>query len=240
MLHARLFALFCLLGLLVAPLGADAADAGVDYRGELIDGDSRPISGVFPLQFDLYEQESGGPSLWSETHWVSVADGLYDVRLGRALPVPEDFGGRALYVGVRIAGGDELTRVQRTIEITPPAPTRDQIIGALAITFAELADRAVYCDEARIADDCQMLGGKRLEEVDRFDELLEQIIRLRGEVESATRVTTSSRTVTLERIGGAGGNPYARSCPPGHIVTGIRGGAGDLIDSIELVCAPLQ
>jgi hypothetical protein len=223
-----------------SPRPAEAAEVAMSYQGELIDGDSRPLSGVFPLRFGFFEGEAAETPLWSEVHYVSVADGVYDVRLGRLRPIPEDLDGRRLFVGVSVEGFGELTRVARTIELSPPPPTREEVIAALTLSFAELADRAVYCDEARVANDCGMLGGKRLEEIDRFDELLEQIITLRGEVDAATRVTTSSRTVTLERIGGAGGNPYARSCPPGHIVVGIRGGAGDLIDSIELVCAPLQ
>ena len=44
----------------------------------------------------------------------------------------------------------------------------------------------------------------------------------------------------LERVGGAGGNSYQRQCPPGFVVTGFRGGQGQFLDSIEIVCNAIE
>ena len=108
------------------------------------------------------------------------------------------------------------------------------------VTFADVADRALFAVEADIADSCDTIGGMTLEELDRYEEVLEQIAELEAQVSRATGAQLGSRTTTLERVGGSGGNPYSRSCPPGHVITGVRGGAGSLIDSIEIVCSPLQ
>ena len=43
-----------------------------------------------------------------------------------------------------------------------------------------------------------------------------------------------------EQVGGTGGNPYTLQCPPGHVVTGIKGGAAAYLDSISLICSPLE
>src|SRR5690606_42151043 len=43
-----------------------------------------------------------------------------------------------------------------------------------------------------------------------------------------------------KRVGGSGGNPYQVNCPPGHVVTGINGGAGKMLDSISIICTKLQ
>ena len=40
--------------------------------------------------------------------------------------------------------------------------------------------------------------------------------------------------------GGDGGVPYELKCPKGHVVTGIRGGEGIYLDSIQLICSPLE
>jgi hypothetical protein len=44
----------------------------------------------------------------------------------------------------------------------------------------------------------------------------------------------------MESIGGQGGGPYDVRCPPGFVVTGIEGAAGRVIDSIRIVCSPMQ
>lgn len=40
----------------------------------------------------------------------------------------------------------------------------------------------------------------------------------------------------LDAAGGLGGSPFARMCPSGTYVVGIKGRAGDLVDAIELLC----
>jgi len=230
-----------LLSLLAfAPSAAADGAALVTFTGELVDGESRPISGVFPVQFRLYEAENGGDALWTEARFVSVAEGMYEVQLGANEPVPAELYGRTLFVGVELGAAGEISRTPLLIAGQAAPPTRDEVIAGLDIIWADLADRAVQSEEALEAEDCVRVGGKTLEEIDRFDELLAQLVSVREEVTRATRATVGGRTTTLERIGGGGGLPYARNCPPNHVVVGIRGGAGDLIDSIELVCAPLE
>jgi hypothetical protein len=41
----------------------------------------------------------------------------------------------------------------------------------------------------------------------------------------------------LERIGGFGGQPYERLCPPGQVVVGIRGWQGPQVESLSFHCA---
>jgi hypothetical protein len=43
------------------------------------------------------------------------------------------------------------------------------------------------------------------------------------------------------RIGGSGGTAeYNESCPKGFVMTGIRGGFGNMIDSVQIICSPLE
>lgn len=224
---------------LIVPLTA-SAEGGFefDYRGEIIDDAGGPISGVFSLTFKLY-QSGEDESFWDEHHHVSVYAGSYDIVLGELTAVPDEYRGETVQIAVEVADAGEFTR--HDVLLAPSvSQTREEVLAELDVIFADLADRSLYAVQAEAADDCVRLGGKTLEELDRYEELIEDITELRGEVDEMTGAALGSRTTTLERIGGAGGNSYSRTCPPGHVVTGVRGGAGALIDSIELICSPLR
>lgn len=215
-------------------------DRPVPYTGELIDEAGVPISGVFPLEFSLFEAEGSRTAFWTESRHVAVYEGAYEVDLGTLSPIPGDRVGSDAFIAVSIGDIGEVTR--HGITLTPRATpqTRDEVIAELDITFADLAERSLFAVEATSAGDCRRVGGKTLEELDRYDEVLTEMASLRDRLDEVTGARLGSRTTTLERIGGAGGNPYSRTCPPGHVVTGARGGAGALIDSIEFICSPLQ
>lgn len=42
--------------------------------------------------------------------------------------------------------------------------------------------------------------------------------------------------VELARAGGAGGEPYQQRCPVGTVMVGVQGGAGSIIDSVQVLC----
>ena len=224
--------------LLVPALASAQAGFEFDYRGEIIDDAGTPISGVFSLTFKLYE-EGDDDSFWEEHHHVSVYEGSYDVVLGAENSVDDEQRGETVQIAVEVHEIGEFTR--HDVLLAPSiTQTREEVLAELDVIFADLADRSLYAVQAEEADDCTRLGGKTLEEIDRYEELIADITELRGEVDEMTGAALGSRTTTLERIGGAGGNSYSRTCPPGHVVTGVRGGAGALIDSIELICSPLR
>ncbi|MFT4702457.1 MAG: hypothetical protein ACI81R_000141 [Bradymonadia bacterium] len=210
------------------------------YQGELIDGANASISGVFRLTFRLFRQEADTVASWEETHWIGVEEGGYTLELGHQTAVPADWIDQAMFIGIEMGAAGEFVRHALTLEAVPPAQSREEVLAGLDASFADLADRALFAIEADIAEDCERVGGLSLEELDRYEEVLDAIASLEERVDAATGATLGSRTTTLERVGGAGGNPYSRACPPGHLVTGFRGTAGALIDSVELICAPLQ
>lgn len=226
----------------LAPTPAAGQDAGLRtaYRGEIIDDGGVPISGVFPMTFKLYRDEEARSGFWEEIAFVAVYEGSYEVTLGDITPIPREHANASVFIGVEINGIGEFAR--HAVVVTPLAGprTRDEIIADLDITFADVADRALFAFEASSAEDCDRLGGKTLAELDRYDEVLSEMAVLRDRLDSMSGARLGSRTTTLERIGGSGGNSYSRTCPPGQVVTGARGGAGALIDSIELICSPLQ
>jgi len=78
----------------VLVISAMAVPEQMNYQGKLTDDTGVAIEGILTITFGIYDVESGGSALWTETHpAVDVARGLFDVRLGSitAFPVTLDF-----------------------------------------------------------------------------------------------------------------------------------------------------
>ncbi|MBN2542612.1 hypothetical protein JXI42_07065 [bacterium] len=55
----------------------------ISYQGYLTDIDEDPVlDGVYSIVFSIFDAETGGSALWSETRDVEVGNGLYSVNLG--------------------------------------------------------------------------------------------------------------------------------------------------------------
>lgn len=86
----------------------------VNYQGVLTDADGTPVSdGTYELTFRLYEQQSGGTPIWSQTRTVHTTDGLFNT----ILSVDPPLGVKAInniWLGVQVTGDpDEMTPRQR-------------------------------------------------------------------------------------------------------------------------------
>lgn len=118
----RRFALFSLALALVAPAAAPqttaipvaasaptAVPSLVPYSGSALDSDGRPLAGPIGVTFQIYKDEIGGESLWTESQTVSIdASGHYKVQLGatslNGLPSDLFATGEARWLEVQIAG----------------------------------------------------------------------------------------------------------------------------------------
>ena len=61
----------------------------ISYQGRLTDIGGIPFSGDKSIQFTIYYfDEVGTDMTWSETHTVTVTDGLFNVLLGSTTPLP--------------------------------------------------------------------------------------------------------------------------------------------------------
>lgn len=249
--------------------GAAGANDGleVDYEGQLLDERQRPVAGIFPLEFAMYKGSKDKRPAWRETHWVSVVDGKYRVRLGATRTIRKTVAspGDTVYLSVKWDKA-ELTREAFPIpadsavaaaapvpEPTPdpvveddPPPAPGKAVPPPARTVykseASFADVADYANKAGVAENAEKLGGKSLSDVQKMVKDVERRLdnhRADNDAHAGGSVTLGSETTVMPRAGGGGGRAYVRECPPGHVVTGIRGGAGALIDSIQLVCSPL-
>ncbi len=84
-----------------------AVPSQINYQGHLTDINGNPLNGTYDFIFKLYDSESGGVDVWSETRPdISVVDGLFHIKLGDATPLDLQFDGE-LWLGI-IVDGEEL------------------------------------------------------------------------------------------------------------------------------------
>jgi hypothetical protein len=114
----------------------------LNYQGRLADpltGAAKP-DGTYQMVFALYDVESGGSSLWTETRDVSVRGGLFSIRLGEITPIPAPaiFDGRAIWLAITV-GADPQTSPRLPVSFVAYALYANRAATAGAATTAELA-----------------------------------------------------------------------------------------------------
>lgn len=210
----------------------------IGYAGELIDGDRKPLSGAFPLRFSLHDV--AGEELWSELRWVTVLEGIYDLRLGADRPVPAALAGRSLELRIAIPESGEIMRHPLVVEAWQPPPPALSQAQVQRMARAALAARAIIAERAGRAETGRRLAGTPLDRIDQAGNLAERIEEIRTLFERERGAQIGTETVIVDRIGGATGRPYTRNCPTGWVMTGARGGAGRLVDGFQVICSRLE
>lgn len=99
---------------MIASLAANAAAPPyIPLQGVLRDSEGSFVDGDVVVQFAVYEAETGGEALWSETQSVLVEDGFFAVYLGDSesidLAVMRDHGN--IWLGITVESDGEMPRV---------------------------------------------------------------------------------------------------------------------------------
>ncbi len=96
-------------------VGTAAVPQTLSYQGVLNDSGGTVVpDGDYDLTFRLFDLETGGTPLWSETQTVTVTDGVFDVILGSVTGLVLEFEDQ-YWLGLSVEGGAELTpRTQLT------------------------------------------------------------------------------------------------------------------------------
>jgi len=91
----------------------------ISYQGTLNDANGLPVSSTVSITFNIYDVETGGVDLWTETQNVAVSNGLFNVKLGSEQELPSSvFLSDELYLGIQVGADPEMVPRQR---ITPGA-----------------------------------------------------------------------------------------------------------------------
>jgi len=219
----------------------DPSTQRVVYGGRLQDAQGRPIAGIYPLTFNFYKGEKGGKATWSEAHYVAVDNGVYAVQLGGVKPFPKGMQLDKVWLGVQLSGGKEILREKFAATDAAPAPqagTAPQpsnpqtVVGAPpAKSTQSYAELAGYAYEAKKAETADSIGGMTGDQI-------KELAKAGAANSNKVKIGVAKRYT--EQVGGTGGQPYTLQCPPGHVVTGIKGGAAAYLDSLTLICSPLE
>jgi hypothetical protein len=85
----------------------------ISYQGVLREGDKVAADGTYSVIISLYNQATGGGSLWQETQNVEIKGGLFNIILGQynglPAPLPAD-----AWIGINFNGMDEMPRTKLT------------------------------------------------------------------------------------------------------------------------------
>ncbi|MBM4388684.1 MAG: hypothetical protein FJ088_13155, partial [Deltaproteobacteria bacterium] len=211
------------------------------YKGKIVDEGKKPLSGIFNLQFTLLPDGKSKKTLWTERHFVAVEKGVYSVELGTLKKFPSGIDLSSTYISISLVNGGEILRepfVYSEVHAQPKevaasktdvkksnAEQHEQQSGK-SVSFAETAKYAV---EAEYAKNAEKLSNLTLAEI-------EEKLASEGRIGGAKIKIGGSKKYT-NRVGGTGGtSEYLELCPKGYVVTGMRGGAGIYLDSIQLIC----
>ena len=109
----------CLVGLvglvlwlfLLSSVGYAQIPHKMNYQGYLTNAAGVPVNGTLQMVFLIYNVSSGGTPLWTETHSVTVSQGVYSAILGEGstpnpINLPFD---TTYYLGVRVGADPEMT-----------------------------------------------------------------------------------------------------------------------------------
>jgi hypothetical protein len=112
-----------------------AVPTTMNYQGFLEEG-SGPASGTKSMAFSLYDTESGGTALWTETRSVDVGDnGLFSVTLGEVNPID---------------GLDFTETYYLEIEVEGETMTPREALSSVG--YAKMADAAVVAGNSDLLD----------------------------------------------------------------------------------------
>jgi hypothetical protein len=82
----------------------------LSYQGKLTDNSGNPVADTtYSVSFRFYTVASGGTAFWNETQTVRTRAGLFSVLLGSVTPIGSMPDAGAVYLGMAVAGGAELT-----------------------------------------------------------------------------------------------------------------------------------
>ena len=118
-MNKTMFIVIVGLILTIGMLSADVPNF-IDYQGKLTDDNENPLDGSYSIVFSIYDVETGGTALWSETQGaVDVNDGLFQVTLGSINAMPDTlFNEAERWLG--IAAGTDAEMTPRTKVASTP------------------------------------------------------------------------------------------------------------------------
>lgn len=128
-------------------LNTSATPSTISYQGVLSNAGGTPVNTNVGLTFRLYNVQSGGTALWTETHSsVLINNGLFHVQLGSITSIPSSvWDNSAVYLGVQVTGDSAELSPREVVSAVPYAMNFQIPDGS--VTNAKIASGAVTSDK---------------------------------------------------------------------------------------------
>ena len=114
-------------------INAQAPDK-LSWQGILSDDQGDPLDGAYDIEVKIYNSETGGTALWSETHGVIIENGHTDLVLGKYNTLNLDFED-TYWLELTIDNGTPLSRVQLT---SVPYAMHAKNVADEAVSYSKL------------------------------------------------------------------------------------------------------
>ncbi len=152
----------------------------LNYQGVLKDASGNIVpDGNYDLTFNIYDVESGGTAIWSEVNTVNVIDGIVSLKLGTFSSLPPTMFNKALWIGITVGTGSELT--PRVFLSTVPYSFYTMNVLDGSITASKIANGEVVKSLNGLKDNVNIVAG------------------------SNVTITPSGNDITISSTGGSGG-----------------------------------
>lgn len=115
----------------------------MNYQGYLTNSGGTPVNGQVGIIFSLYDVQSGGTALWTETQSaVQVTNGVYSATLGSTNPINLAFDAQ-YYLGVKVGTDAEMTPRQALTSVGYAIKAKEaDTVAAGSITDASISGSA--------------------------------------------------------------------------------------------------
>uniref|UniRef100_A0A832G8I4 Uncharacterized protein n=1 Tax=Ignavibacterium album TaxID=591197 RepID=A0A832G8I4_9BACT len=151
----------------------------INYQGVLKDASGNIVTnGDYNLTFKIYDSETGGTPLWTETKLINVVDGIFSTQLGSVTPLTLSFD-NAYWLGVTVGSGSELT--PRIAFTSVPYSRMSLTIPDNSLTSNKIHSGQVVKSLNGLKDDVNLVAG------------------------SNVTITPSGNNLTISSASGAGG-----------------------------------
>ncbi len=151
----------------------------INFQGVLKDASGNIVSnGDYNITFKIYNAESGGTALWTETKLVNVVNGVFSTQLGSITPITLPFD-VAYWLGVTVGSNPEMT--PRTAFTSVPYSRISLTVPDNSLTANKISNGQVVKSLNGLKDNINLVAG------------------------SNVTITPSGNDLTISAASGAGG-----------------------------------
>ena len=144
----------------VCELFAQSIPGTINYQGVLKDGSGVIVAnGDYDFAFRIYNIESGGSALWTETKLVSITDGIFATQLGSITPINLPFDA-AYWLGISISGGSEM--MPRITFTSVPYSRISLTVPDNSLTAGKISSGQVVKSLNSLKDNINLIAGSNI------------------------------------------------------------------------------